>query len=92
VRLITPPGGKVGDPFIGSGSTAVACQIEGHDFEGCDVDPGAVEIARSRTAFWTPEMHYKVLRDAKVLRAAMRTDAPAKAKSTAQLDIFNRAP
>ena len=29
IRLITPPGGKVLDPFGGSGTTAEACVIEG---------------------------------------------------------------
>jgi DNA modification methylase len=29
VRLVTPPGGTVLDPFAGSGTTAEACVIEG---------------------------------------------------------------
>ena len=29
VRLVTPPGGVVLDPFAGSGTTAEACVIEG---------------------------------------------------------------
>ena len=32
VRLVTPPGGVVLDPFAGSGSTGVACIAEGFDF------------------------------------------------------------
>jgi len=31
VRLVTPPGGTVLDPFAGSGSTGVACIAEGFD-------------------------------------------------------------
>lgn len=31
VRLVTPPGGVVLDPFAGSGSTGVACIAEGFD-------------------------------------------------------------
>jgi DNA modification methylase len=31
VRLVTPPGGTVLDPFAGSGATAEACLIEGFD-------------------------------------------------------------
>lgn len=31
VRLVTPPGGVVLDPFAGSGSTGVACVAEGFD-------------------------------------------------------------
>lgn len=48
VRLVTPPGGVVLDPFMGSGSTGKACAREGFDFIGCDLDPEFVEIARKR--------------------------------------------
>ncbi len=80
VRLVTPVGGRVGDPFLGSGSTAVACQIEGHDFTGCDIDPGAVDIARVRTAFWTPKQHRLALRGAPKKRQ--------EAALVAQADLF----
>lgn len=36
VRLITPPGGVVLDPFAGSGTTGVAALAEGCDFVGCE--------------------------------------------------------
>jgi DNA modification methylase len=49
---VTPIGGRVGDPFTGSGSTALACLKEGHGFEGCDIDPGAIAIAEARLAHW----------------------------------------
>jgi site-specific DNA-methyltransferase (adenine-specific) len=52
VRLVTPAGGKVGDPFLGSGSTALAADVEGHGFAGCDIDSGAVDIAQARRAHW----------------------------------------
>jgi DNA modification methylase len=32
VRLVTPPNGTVLDPFGGSGTTGVACKLEGFDF------------------------------------------------------------
>lgn len=50
VRLITPPGGVVLDPFLGSGSTGCAAALEGVDFIGCDLDAEYVEIARHRIA------------------------------------------
>jgi hypothetical protein len=84
VRLVTPVGGRVGDPFLGSGSTAVAAQIEGHDFVGCDIDPGAVDIARARTAFWTPEQHRLALRGAPKKRQ--------EAALVAQADLFAPPP
>ena len=38
VRLVTPPGGVVLDPFMGSGSTGVAALREGFRFVGVDMD------------------------------------------------------
>lgn len=48
VRLITPPGGLVLDPFAGSGSTGVACQQEGLRFVGIEQDVESVATARGR--------------------------------------------
>lgn len=48
VRLITPPGGTVLDPFLGSGTTAVACIAEGRSCIGIERDEGYVTIARRR--------------------------------------------
>lgn len=47
-RLITPPGGIVLDPFMGSGSTGKAAIREGFRFIGIELDPEHVEIARAR--------------------------------------------
>jgi len=48
IRLFTQPGDVVLDPFVGSGSTAVACVRLGRYYLGIDVDPGFVELARRR--------------------------------------------
>lgn len=48
VRLITPPGGTVLDPFCGSGSTLVAADRQGFDAIGIDLSPEYVEISRRR--------------------------------------------
>ncbi|MBK6671659.1 MAG: site-specific DNA-methyltransferase [Actinobacteria bacterium] len=48
IRLITPPGGIVLDPFTGSGTTHVAAKLEGFDSVGCDLSPEYVEIANAR--------------------------------------------
>jgi site-specific DNA-methyltransferase (adenine-specific) len=48
VRLITPPGGLVLDPFMGSGSTGKACYLEGFRFTGIDLEPEHVAIAIAR--------------------------------------------
>jgi DNA modification methylase len=39
VRLVTPPGGLVLDPFLGSGTTLLACRLEG--FSGFGIEKGA---------------------------------------------------
>ena len=51
VRLVTPPGGTVLDPFMGSGSTGKACAYEGFNFIGIDQSAEYVEIARARIDF-----------------------------------------
>jgi site-specific DNA-methyltransferase (adenine-specific) len=48
VKLVTPPGGLVLDPFAGSGSTGVACVKEGFDFVGIEKDRAYAEIAERR--------------------------------------------
>lgn len=48
VRLVCREGGAVLDPFMGSGSTGVACMQEGMDFIGCELDPHYCEIAERR--------------------------------------------
>ncbi len=47
-RLVTPPGGLVLDPFMGSGSTGKACVMEGFRFTGCELDPLYCAIAERR--------------------------------------------
>ena len=48
VRLVTPKGGTVLDPFMGSGSTGKACVLEGFDFIGIELDPEYCKIAEAR--------------------------------------------
>jgi DNA modification methylase len=47
-RLVTPPGGVVLDPFMGSGSTGKASVLEGFSFIGCELSAEYVEIASAR--------------------------------------------
>lgn len=47
-RLVTPPGGMVLDPFMGSGSTGKAAMREGFRFIGIDMTPEYVDIAKQR--------------------------------------------
>ena len=47
-RLVTPPGGVVLDPFMGSGSTGKAAMLEGFQFIGIERDPAYFDVARER--------------------------------------------
>jgi DNA modification methylase len=47
-RLVTPPGGIVLDPFMGSGSTGKAAVLEGFQFIGIEREAEYVEIAKAR--------------------------------------------
>ena len=52
IKLVTPPGGTVLDPFNGSGSTGCAAVELGFNYIGCELDPAYVEIARKRIEAW----------------------------------------
>lgn len=75
VRLVTPPGGTVLDPFMGSGSTGKAAMREGFRFIGCELDPEYMAIARARI-----EHELATIEAARVLAAAT--------KPIPQLDLF----
>lgn len=48
IRLITPFGGVVADPFLGAGTTAIAAEMEGFRWVGCDNNKDYCDIARAR--------------------------------------------
>ena len=48
LRVVTPPGGTVLDPFMGSGSTGKAAMLEGFRFIGIEREAEYIEIARAR--------------------------------------------
>ena len=52
IKLVTPPGGIVLDPFNGSGSTGCAAVELGHEYIGCELDPRYVAISLKRIAAW----------------------------------------
>lgn len=76
VRLVTPVGGTVLDPFTGSGSTGKAAVLEGRSFIGCELTADYLPIARARIA-------------AAVERAA--SDLAAAVAETRQADFFAAA-
>ena len=48
VRLVTPKGGTVLDPFLGSGTTALAAEAEGFDWVGIEREAEYVRITEQR--------------------------------------------
>ena len=48
VKLVTPEGGVVLDPFAGSGTTLVACKMLGRDCIGIEREPEYAEIIKRR--------------------------------------------
>jgi site-specific DNA-methyltransferase (adenine-specific) len=48
VKMITPPNGIVLDPFCGSGTTGIACNLEGFQFVGMEQDAEYSKIAEAR--------------------------------------------
>lgn len=54
LHLLTQPGDLVLDPFMGSGSTALACQALGRRFIGFELNPAYVAAARQRLGQFQP--------------------------------------
>jgi site-specific DNA-methyltransferase (adenine-specific) len=44
------PGQRILDTHLGSGSIAIACDIEGFDLVGCEIDADYIKAARHRLA------------------------------------------
>jgi site-specific DNA-methyltransferase (adenine-specific) len=62
-RLITPKGGTILDPFMGSGSTGIAALLEGFNFIGMEMDEDYFKIAESRINNY--EQYRKFLKNSK---------------------------
>ena len=57
-RLVTPKGGTVLDPFMGSGSTGMAAKDEGFDFIGIEKEKEYFDICESRIKRFAPLMDF----------------------------------
>jgi DNA modification methylase len=51
VKLVTPPGGTVLEPFAGSGTTLMACVMENYDAIGIELTDEYLPIIRGRVAW-----------------------------------------
>lgn len=65
IRLVTPKGGTVLDPFMGSGTTAVAAIEEGANWIGCEREPEYVAIIKARISAAQPGMGLNLEEDTK---------------------------
>ncbi|RKP44770.1 site-specific DNA-methyltransferase [Pararobbsia silviterrae] len=75
-RLVTPPGGHVLDPFMGSGSTGRGAVLEGFEFSGIELSAAYHAIARAR------------IDDAARARAELVRAAADESRARSQLDLF----
>lgn len=80
-KMITPPGGTVLDPFMGSGSTGKAALYEGFHFIGIEKDANYCEIAKAR-------MEYVLATDVPLLRAIEKEERSAEVLEITQ-EIFD---
>lgn len=85
-RLITPPGGTVLDPFMGSGSTGKAAVWEGFKFIGCEREDEYIKIAEARIAY---AVNNPPTVAAPIVAAAVAAQQPANDNEPAQqVDLF----
>ena len=61
VRLVTPKGGTVLDPFMGSGTTGIGAKLEGFDFIGIEREEEYIKIAEARINAWEKEKQKKLI-------------------------------
>jgi DNA modification methylase len=48
VKIHTNEGDIIFDPFVGSGTTGVACRLLGRNFIGCEIEEKYANIAKQR--------------------------------------------
>jgi len=56
-RLVTPPEGIVLDPFLGSGTTAIAALKEGLNLIGIERESEYIDVAKARINYWYGHEH-----------------------------------
>jgi len=85
LRLSVRPGGRVLDPFAGSGSAGVAAELEGVEYVGVEKEERWVRVARARIAFWSE--HGEEALD--VMRAREQAERRREtAREAGQLDLL----
>lgn len=86
-RLVTPNGGVVLDPFMGSGSTGRGAVLEGFGFVGIEREEDFVQIARARIAAASRDAG---MPDVDIEGLSVEVRAPRAPKpASGQLDLFS---
>ena len=67
VRMVTPPGGTVLDPFAGSGTTLEAAMLEGFNVIGIEREPDYLPLIQARIERATTELEARAEADADTL-------------------------
>jgi DNA modification methylase len=57
VKLITPKGGTVIDPYCGSGSTLIGAKLEMKNWVGIEMEEDYCKIAEARVKAWNPDQY-----------------------------------
>ena len=84
IRLIAPPGGLILDPFLGSGTTAIAAVLEDRRWIGIEREKGYAAIAEARIEHWTSQHKTRPGRDVKTILKEYRPKEP----NLEQADMF----
>jgi DNA modification methylase len=58
ITLCAKPGDIIYDPFMGSGTTAIAAIRCGHEWIGTEIDPEYVKIAEKRISLETAQLKF----------------------------------
>lgn len=81
IKLITQPNGLVLDPFNGSGTTGIACKLDGFNYIGLEISEEYCEIAKSRIESWNDELENMVELKIKEIEREQKKDS-------SQLNLF----
>ena len=82
IRLVTPRDGLVLDPFLGSGTTAIAAHLEGRRCVGVEREAEYADIAEKRLEWWRRNG-----RPGQSVTAVLG-ETPVKRKDVATADLF----
>ena len=87
IRLVTQPNGIVLDPFAGSGTTGIACKIDGFEFVGLELSEEYTAIANKRIESFNEEN--LLLDDTTIFKNRNKTQkSDTNTKSKEQLNLF----